>query len=120
MKSPTILLALALTGTPQLASADAMQLNPKTVHAALSGTHYTCDLGEMKFEMIFKDVAADAKAFPYELRAGERASEDAYILTDSGEIHLQGAEAVRYLTLESDTLKIAKTPDGRAATCVPK
>lgn len=119
MKSPTILLALTLASAPHVADADAVPLGASTVHAALSGTHYTCDLGEMKFDMIFNEVPAEAKAFPYEFRAGERASGDAYILTDSGEIHLQSAEAVRYLTLENDTLKIAKTPDGRAATCVP-
>ncbi len=120
MNSPAILLALALAGAPQLASADAMQLDANTAHAALSGTHYTCDLGEMKFDMIFKDVTAESKAFPYDFRAGERASEDAYILTDAGEIHLQSADAVRYLALDKGTLTIAKTPDGRAATCVPK
>lgn len=120
MKSPVIFLALALAGSPQFAAADAMLLDPNTIHATLSGTHYTCDLGEMKFDMIFRDVATEAKAFPYKFRAGERTSEDAYILTDAGEIHLQSAEAVRYLTLDNGTLKIAKTPDGRAATCVPK
>lgn len=120
MKSPTIFLALTLASAPHVAVADAMPLGASTVHAALSGIHYTCDLGEMKFDMIFNEVPTEAKAFTYEFRAGERASEDAYILTDSGEIHLQSAEAVRYLTLENSTLQIAKTPDGRAATCVPK
>ncbi|MFY0661254.1 MAG: hypothetical protein JXR15_12235 [Shimia sp.] len=120
MKSPAILLSIVIGATPQFALAEAPQLNAETAHAALSGIQYTCDLGEMKFDMIFNSVPTDSKVFPYEFRAGERASEDAYILTDSGEIHLQSAEAVRFLSLNNGTLKIAKTPDGRAAACVTK
>ncbi|WP_299420884.1 hypothetical protein [uncultured Shimia sp.] len=120
MKTPAILFTLILGSAPHFALAGATQLNAESAHAALSGIHYTCDLGEMKFDMIFNDVPTDAKAFPYEFRAGERASQDAYVLTDTGDIHLQSAEAVRYLTLENRTLKIAKTPDGRAANCAPK
>lgn len=120
MKTPTSLIALSLCATSSFATAGTAVLDASSAHAALSGVHYTCDLGEMKFDMVFKDVDANSQAFPYEFRAGERVSEDAYILTTSGDIHLQSAEDIRYLTLDQGTLKIAKTPDGRAANCVAK
>lgn len=120
MKTPAILLAVSLSAAPSLTLAEATLLGADTAHAALSGHHYTCDLGEMKFDMIFSAVEAGSKAFPYEFRAGERASEDAYVLIETGEIYLQSAEEARYLTLDKGTLGIAKTPDGRAATCVRK
>ncbi|SMP31759.1 hypothetical protein [Shimia sagamensis] len=117
MKTPAILLTFALSTAPHFALAEATLLGADTAHAALSGVHYTCDLGEMKFDMIFKNVPANAKAFPYEFKAGERTSEDAYILTDTGEIHLQSAKEARFLTVDKGILGIAKTPDGRAASC---
>lgn len=117
MKPPAIFLAFALSAAPSFAFANATLLGADTAHSALSGAHYTCDLVEMKFDMIFNVVQTKAKVFPYEFRAGKRISKDAYIVTDAGEIHLQSAEEVRYLTLDQDTLSIAKTPDGRAARC---
>ncbi len=120
MKTPANLLAAALSTAPSFALAEATFLGADTAHAALSGIHYTCDLGEMKFDIIFSTVESNSKVFPYKFRAGERASEDAYVLTDAGDIHLQSAEAIRFLTLDKGTLGIAKTLDGRAATCVQK
>lgn len=116
MKTPA-LIALCLGIAPNFAIADSALVNATSAHATLSGAHYACTLGEMKFDMIFKDVAAEAQAFPYEFRAGENVSEDAYLLTETGDIHLQSAEAVRYVTVDGATLSIAKTPEGRAATC---
>ncbi|MGR3713067.1 MAG: hypothetical protein ACU0A6_08110 [Shimia sp.] len=120
MKTPAILLTFALSATPQFALAEATLLDAGTAHAALSGIHYTCDLGEMKFDMLFNEVEEISKVLPYEFRAGERASDDAYTLTDAGEIHLQSTNEIRFLTFDKGTLGIAKTQDGRAATCVPK
>ncbi|WP_294220470.1 hypothetical protein [uncultured Shimia sp.] len=120
MKTPAILLTFALSAAPHFALAETTLIDAGAAHAALSGIHYTCDLGEMKFDMIFKEVEVTSNVFPYEFRAGERASDDAYILTGAGEIHLQSANEIRFLTLDKGTLGIAKTLDGRAATCVPK
>ncbi len=116
MKTPA-LIALCLGIAPQISYADSVLVDASTAHATLSGAHYSCTLGEMKFDMIFRDVEGEAQTFPYEFRAGEHTSEDAYLLTDTGDIHLQSAEAVRFLAVDGATLNIAKTPDGRAATC---
>ncbi|MCP4821821.1 MAG: hypothetical protein GY883_21770 [Shimia sp.] len=116
MKTPA-LIALCLCIAPQITYADSVLVDASTAHATLSGAQYTCTLGEIKFDMLFKDVEDEFQAFPYEFRAGESSSEDAYLLTETGDIHLQSAEAVRFLSVDGATLNIAKTPDGRAATC---
>ncbi len=117
MKIPAALIALSLSPLPNIATAGTVALDASSAHNALNGMHYACDLGDMKFDMVFEDVATDSRAFPYEFRAGDRTSEDAYIIMENGDIHLQSANEKRYLTWDNERLNISKSPDGRAAIC---
>ncbi|KPA22502.1 hypothetical protein shim_07860 [Shimia sp. SK013] len=117
MKTPA-LIAACLFAVPTFALADMKPVDASTAHAAFSGANYTCTLLKKEYEMQFADVPADAREFPYEIRTANQVTQDAYIVTDDGEIHLQSGDIIRYLAFSEDSLNIAKTSVGQAAVCL--